>query len=426
MRKALILTRHFPPYVTSGASRAWKFASNLSAIGWEPVVIAPPAIMDMPAGVQSGANTVPAVHRTGPEIEAGGLDAAGRNALLHGGQPLAALNNSLKSMLSGLFKENSGGALWEKSAAVLIDRLLDEEPEIDLLYAQGPPLEPLGLALETARKRPITVVLDITAPLDPAMPPPGSSASSDAAEAEERILLSGVPLLTPTRHLKEYFLQKYRGRLDHGLVTIVPPAFDGSHPAFGRRLADASGTALRIALLVEELPKGELKALVAGLEAWLKGGVPAGGVELLLLGAGASELLRRAAGKPLEKLLTPDDACGLDSELMLCRKAALFCVVQSSAAASASTVPDRLADALGMGLPLCAIAPDGAASRLVLDAGGLHAPARDAGAIAELFRAMVSGWSARTLQGALEELRQKHEITGVMRALTGAIASQPV
>lgn len=425
MRKALFLTRNFPPYVTCGASRAWKFASNLSTIGWEPVVIAPPGINGVPNAVQSGANPVLAVHRTGPEIDAEGLDVADRNALLHG-QEVAALNQSLKARLSGLFRENSNGATWEKNAAELIDRLLEEEPEIDLLYAQGPPLEPLRLALETARKHSLAVILDIVSPLDPAMPQPGSSSSSEAAEAEARILLSGVHLLAPTRHLKEYYLQKYHGRLDHGLMTIVSPSFDRSHPAFGRSAAEASVTVLRIALLVEELPKADLKALIAGLEAWLQGGILAGGVEFMLLGAGASELLRRAAKKPLEKLLVFDETGGIDSELKRSRKAGFFCAVQAGTASSASTVPDRLADALGMGQALCAIAPEGATSRLVLDAGGMYAPAGDAGAITELFRAMASGWSARTLQGAPEPIREKYDISEAMRALTSVIASQPV
>ena len=425
MRKALILTRNFPPCVTSGATRAWKIASNLSAIGWEPVVIAPPEIKGVPGAAQSGANPVVAVHRTGPEIDADGLDAADRNALLHG-QDVSVLNHSLKAKFSALFRGNSSGAQWEKSAAELIERLLEEEPEIDLLYAQGPPLEPLRLALETARKHPVGVILDITEPLDPAMPQPGSSSSSSAAEAEERILLSGVALITPTRQLKEYFLQKYHGRLDYGLMTIVSSAFDASHPAFRRSTSGGSDTVLRIALLVEELPKAELKALVAGLEAWLSSGAAPGGVELMLLGGGASDLLRRAASKPLEQLLTLNETGGIDSELVRCQKAALFCVVQSSTAASASTVPDRLADALGMGLPLCAITPEGATSRLVLDAGGLHAPAGDAAAIAELFRTMASSWFFHALQGAPESLRENYDISKAMRALTSVIASQPL
>jgi hypothetical protein len=426
VRKALFLTRNFPPYVTSGASRAWKFASNLSAIGWEPVVVAPPAIAGMAADVKSGANPVIEIYRTAPDIDASGLDVSDRNDLLHG-HAVPALNQSLKAKISGLFRDLSDGALWEKSAAATVERLLGENPEIDLLYAQGPPLEPLMLALEVARKHPLAVMLDITEPLDPAMPQPGTSSSSVAAEAEEHILLSGVPLLTPTRVLKEYFLKKYHGRLDFGKVTIVPSAFDASHPAFRKQGSRTSGTVLRVALLLEAMPRADLRSLIAGLDSWIRAdGIMTGGLELSLFGDGVPELLRRVTRKPIEKLFTIDETGGIDSELEQCRNADFFCVVQGNPIHSTSIIPERLFDALGMGLPLCAIAPEGATSRLVLEAGGLYAPSGDAGAIMELFRSMATAWSLRSLYGAPEAFRQKHGIAVAMRELQGAIASQPL
>lgn len=426
MRKALFLTRNFPPYVTSGASRAWKFASNLAAIGWEPVVIAPPAISAMTPDVKSGSNPVGEIYRTAPDIDASGLDVSDRNDLLHG-HAVPALNQSFKLKISGLFRDLSDGAVWEKSARETVGRLLEENPGIDLLYAQGPPLEPLMLALEVARNHSFSVMLDITEPLDPSMPQPGDSASSAAAEAEEHILLSGVPLLTPTRVLKEYFLKKYHGRLDYGKVTIVPSAFDASHPVFRKQVSKIPGTVLRIALLVDAMPKADLKSFIAGLDAWIKAdGIMSGAVELSILGDGVPELLRRVARKPIEKLFTIDETGGIDRELEQCRNADFFCVVQGNQALSTSIIPDRLFDALGMGLPLCAIAPEGATSRLVLEAGGVYAAAGDAGAIMELFRAMASAWSFRSLPVPPEVLRQKHTIAAAMSELKGAIASQPL
>lgn len=426
MRKALFLTRNFPPYVMSGASRAWKFASNLTSIGWEPVVIAPPSIKGMDGRVKSGINPVPTILRTADDIDAGAFDALSRNELLHGlDAPVSP--SSLTARLTGLFRSSSDGDAWEKNAAAIVERLLAEQPEIDLLYAQGPPLEPLRLALATARRHTLAVILDITAPLDPSMPRSGASGTSAAAEAEAQLLLSGVPLLTPTRNLKEYFLKKYHGRLDHNLVTIVAPAFDASHAAFRQQSEAQSDTSLRIALQVDELPRAELKALITGLDGWLRtDGIAAGGVEIMLLGAGAPALLNRVARKPLEKLLTIDPVGGIDSELGQCRKAAAFCAVMGGTQAGAGIIADRLVDALGMGLPLYAIAPEGAASRLVLDAGGMISPSGNADAIMELFRTMASAWSFRSRQSSPGHLRQKHDISLVMKDLTRAIAGQPV
>lgn len=426
MRKVLFLTRHFPPCVTGGASRAWKFASNFAAIGWEPVVVAPPAITGMAAGVNSGANPVSELLRIAPDLDASGLDPVARCALLHG-QEVPGMKRPFKGKTTRQFRTVTDGSLWQKSAASMVDQILEQEPEIDLLYAQGPPLEPLHLALDVARRYSLNIMLDITAPLDPAMPPPGASRSSAAAKAEEQILLSGVPILTPNRFLKEYFLKKYHGKLDHSLVTIAPPAYDPSHPVFRRQPQNGSNTVLRIALHVDALPKADLKTLIAALDAWIRAdGIMAGGLELALLGAGASELLRRTAKKPLQKLFVIDETGGIDSELEACRNAAFFCAVLGKAAVNASIAPDRLIDALGIGVPLCIVAPEGVALQLVTESGGMSAPAGNAGAIMELLRTMTSAVSFGNLQAAPDWLRQKHEITTVMRELRGAIASQPL
>lgn len=425
MRKALFLTRHFPPLVTSASSRAWKLASNLSTIGWQPIVVAPPAIAGMEATLPSGANTVGDVRRTGAEIDASTLEASGRSALLHGRHVASML--PITARLSGLFRDDPDAEAWEKAATAEVERLLAAHPDIDLLYAQGPPIEPLMIALETARKHHLTVVLDITAPLDPAMPEPGASGSSSAAEAEARILLSGVPMLIPTRALKEYFLKKYIGRLDHGSMTIVPPAFDATHPVFRQPGAVASDGVMRVALLVDELPKSDCKAVVAGLEAWLKSdGVPTGAIRMTFFGEGSSEIARRTAKSPVKPMLLFDPAASLGEQLEHCRKAGIFCALLGRTPANACTVPDRFADAIGMGKPLFAVLPDGAAARLVADSGGVTANAGDARAIAGLFSSMYQAFRTGTLRAASGELAGRHAVGAVIPELKRAIAGQHV
>jgi hypothetical protein len=425
VRKAIFLTSQFPPIVTSGSSRAWKFASNLTAIGWEPIVVAPQSVKGMDAARTSGLNPVAELLRTGPDIDASILEPADMNALLHG-QPVK-FHQPLRKRLTRLFRNDQVIVPWEKNAPTLVERLLVEHPDIDLLYAQGPPIEPLLLALETAKKHTLTVVLDITAPLDPAMPPPGASGSSSEAEIEARVLLSGVPMITPTRILKEYFLKKYSGRLDHGAMTIVPHAFDSSHPAFRQKGPKTPERVMRIALLVDELPKSDLKAFFQGLETWVRlDGISPGDVELSIFGEGAPEVGQRAARSPIRQMLAVDAAGSLDDQLAHCRQADLFCTVLGRSAINTCIVPDRLVDALGMGLPLCGILPEGAASRLVAEAGGMTATPDDAAGIAELFRAMVSAWRSRSLRGAPEELLQRHAVGTVIHELTGAIATQHV
>lgn len=423
MRKALILTRDFPPLVTSGASRAWKFASNLVTIGWEPIVIAPPSIATMEATMPSGSNRIDALHRTGPDVDAAKLEPCDRCALLHG-RPVEALR-PFSAKVTGLFRDNSDGAVWEKNASILVERQLAENPDIDLLYAQGPPLEPLELALETARKHSLTVVLDITSPLDPAMPAPGTTSSSTEAKAEERILLSGVPMITPTRALKEYYLKKYLGRLEYGAMSIVPHAFDATHPAFKPRGSKGPSLTMRIALLAEEVSRSELKALFSGLESWVKSdGIRSGDIELTIFGEGAPEIARRAARSPLKTLLVLDEEGGIGKQFENCRNADVFCALLGRTPANTCAIPDRMVDALGMGVPLCAIHPDGVAAKMVMEAGGVTAAAGDAGAIAGLFRSVYSAWRTDALQRPPADLVQRHAIGAVIQELTRAIAWQ--
>jgi hypothetical protein len=424
VRKALFLTRYFPPFVTSGASRAWKFALNLPDYGWEPIVVAPPAISGLEAEMP-GALPMPAVCRTGPELDVSGFGAWDREELLLGkGLPAP---RPLAARLSGLFSEDQEAVAWERGAAAEADRLLSEHPDIEMLYAQGPPLQPLTLALEIARRRHLTVLLDITAPLDPAMPPPGTNRQSAAAKAEEKILLSGLPMITPTRALKEYFLKKYQGRLPNGLMTIVPSGYDAAHPSFGSIAGGSPFSVMRWVFHVGVLSKKDFKAFAGGLVAFAKDyGLTPVSAQLDFIGEGAKELFRWSAKSALESMISADPGRGLAGELELCRKADIFCTVPGSAPSDACIVPDRMVDALGMKRPLCCVAPSGVVERLVLDAGGLTVLPGDAGRIAEMFGTMTGMWHARSLRGAPDEILRKHSVGSVLHEMVEAIKLQYV
>ena len=424
MRKALFLTRYFPPFVTSGASRAWKFALNLPAYGWEPIVVAPPAIAGLEAELP-GALPMPEVCRTGPELDVSGFGAWDREELLLG-KGLPALR-PLAARLSGLFSEDHEGVAWERSAAAEADRLLSEHPDIEMLYAQGPPLQPLTLALEIARRRHLTVLLDITAPLDPAMPPPGTTRQSAAAKAEEKILLSGLPMITPTRALKEYFLKKYQGRLPNGLMTIVPPGFDAAHTSFGSTAERSPSSVMRWVFHVGALSKKDLKAFADGLLAFAKAdGLTPVNAQLDFIGEGAKELFRWSTKSVLATMISADPGRGLAGELELCRKAEIFCTVLGSAPSDACIVPDRMVDVLGMRRPLCCVAPSGVVERLVLDAGGLTALPGDAVRMGEMFGIMAGMWRDRSLRGAPDEVLRKYSVGSVLHEMVEAIKLQYV
>ena len=422
MRKALFLTRHFPPFVTSGASRAWKFALNLPAFGWEPIVVAPPDIAGLDDAGLAGV-PMPALSRTGPEIDVSGLGAWEREEFLLGGE--LPTSKSLRARISSIFSEDPEGAAWQRSASKEVDRLLAGHSDIEMLYAQGPPFHPLMLALDIARRHHLTVLLDIASPLDPAMPPPGTTRKSVAAKAEERILLSGLPMIVPSRALKEYFLKKYQGRLPNNLMTIVPPGYDAAHPSFGTSQAARASSVMRWAFLVGALPKRDLKAFTAGLLAFTKSeGMTPDNAQLAFMGEGAQDIFQWSAKSALAPMISLEPGKGMVGELDLCRKADIFCTVLGSAPTDAFIVPDRMIDALGMRRPLCCVAPSGVLERLVLDAGGMTAPSGDAGKMAEMFGSMAGQWRARCLRGAPDEVLRKYAIGSVLHEMVGAIKLQ--
>lgn len=425
MRKALFLTRQFPPFVTDGASRAWKFALHLPESGWKSLVVAPPGLSGpdmLPQG--TAAAGAPEIHRTGPDFDASELGDDERAALLCGHslpsrRPLARL--------SGLFREDSAGVEWQKSASQLVERLLAEHPDIELLYAQGPPLEPLMLALEIARRHRLAVVLDIMEPLDPAMPQPGTTSQSSGAKAEEQILLSGVPMITPTRALKEYFLKKYQGRLTNGAMTIVPDGYDASHPVFRLPAGGNSSAVMRWAFIVENVSKREIKTLLTALDSFVNAdGLTPGGAEFTFFGDGAREVARSMAKRPSAAMIVTGPFGALDRELELLRKADLVCTVLGSTDRNTCIVPGRMVDALGLRRPLSGVMPAGSAERIVTEAGGMTALPGDAAGILALFRSSVEQWRTRSLPGAHEEFIRRHDIKVVLHELTGAIAGQHV
>jgi hypothetical protein len=367
----------------------------------------------------------PEVHRTGPDFDVSELGDEERDALLRG-RPVSS-RRPLAARFSGLFKDDSTGADWQKGASKLVDRLIAEHPDIELLYAQGPPLEPLMLALDVARRHRLAVMLDIMEPLDPAMPPRATSRQSARSKAEELILLSGVPMITPTRALKEYFLKKYQGRLAHGAMTIVPDGYDSTHLAFRPQQGGSSSAVMRWAFILECVSKKELKALLGGLDACINAeGLTKGAAEFTFFGDGAHEVARLSAKRPSGPMIVTGPFGALESELDLFRRADLVCAVLGAEERNVCIVPGRMVDALGMRRPLCGVVPVGATEKLVVEAGGMTALPGDGAAILELFRSGVSQCRSRTLRGAEAELLRRYEIRSVMHEMTGAIAGQHV
>jgi hypothetical protein len=424
VKKILFLTRHFPPLVSAGSLRAWKLARHLPEFGWEPLVVAPPDICGFEEGVPAPLSadfSGMEIHRTGKEIDAGSLDAAGK-AQLARGKPVDALR-SVKNRVSGMFSGDPEGAEWEKNAARLVERLLKEHPEVEMLYAQGPPVNPLLLALDTARQHHLTLILDVIDPVDPSLPEPGMGSQATIARIEERILMSGVTVLTPTRALKEYFLKKYPGRLAHDDITIVHNGYDGE--LSGRPLPPVRPRSplMRWALLVERVNKADLHTLVRGIELFAAAeGCVQGSAEFVFFGEAAGAVARHVKKSPLLPMIAIRDCCTLAQELELCRNADVICTVLGRNGVNAAYIPERVVDALGMNKPLLAAVPDGATRQLVQEAGGITASITQAEEIAGQCGIMAGLWKTDRLPEVPQPVLKRYEIRQSLHELTREIA----
>lgn len=425
MKKILFLTRNFPPLVTSGSSRAWKLALHMPEFGWEPIVIAPHDITGLddehPAG-QPAVVPKMTVHRTGKPLNAAVLDSSGKSSLARG-KPVASMQ-SVKSRISGIFTNDPEGVEWDKIAAQLIEQLMKDHPDIEMIYAQGPPLNPLLLALDVARKHHLTLILDIIDPVDHAVIEPGgmSSMQTNMARIEERILMSGVTIITPTRVLKEYFLKKYQGRLAHDDITIVHHGYDGE-ALVCRPSGNQKSPVMRWAFYLERVLKSDLKIIVKGLEAFAAGeGYVPGAAEFIFFGEAARDIVRYVKKTKLASLIDVRDCSTVCQEIEICRTADVFCSVLGKDALNSVYMPERLIDVLGLNKPLFAIAPEGAARQLVREANGLSALVTNPEEITEQCRIMAGLWKSSGLPVTPEPVRQKYEIRQSLHELTREIA----
>jgi hypothetical protein len=332
----------------------------------------------------------------------------------------------VKSRLSGIFSNDSGGAEWEKSAAQLVEQLLKDNPEIDMVYAQGPPINPLLLALDVARRHHLLLILDIIDPVDPTALEPGgmTTMQNNSARAEERILLSGVTLITPTRGLKEYFLKKYHGRLSNDNIAIVHNGYDRELQECRPPANKTPSAVRRWAFLLERVAKNDLKTLVKGLDAFVtaEGYLP-GTAEFVFFGECGRDIAGHVKKSALGQLIEVRDCSTVCEELELCRSADVFCTVLGMDPLNNHYIPERLVDALGMNKPLFAIVPDGAARLLVQEANGITAPVTAAEEIKEQCRTVAGLLRNSSLPLVPEPVRKKYEIRQSLHELTREIAT---
>jgi len=397
-------------------------ASRLPAYGWEPIVIAPPAfvsdedsfgtdaINEETAGVNGER-----IWRTGPPVLVEDVAACRVAAMAYGGpmQPRGVMGKVIPSRFSapGLC------AVWEKHAGALAEKVMNQFPDIEAVFVQGPSAPALEIALEISVRHGVPVLFDIQSPLTRRSPfaPSGSLRSGDGSGLEEKLLTSGYSIITPTRELKEYFLKKYFGRVSHDDITIIAdtPLEDADDQSLsGEGAPDSLG---RPVFLLQRLTEKEIRDFLRELakSAGEQGGCCTG--SLVVTGLPAEHLLKKSGLEGTAEIICPSSEEGV---LTLCRNASLVLFAAGRQDGNALRVPELLVDVAGMGVPFAVSAPEGVLARFAQDAGGRSLKAGEGDALGVTLKEIIGSAESATKLAA-EDIPQHEK---VMEALVREIA----
>ncbi|PWW82824.1 hypothetical protein CR164_03540 [Prosthecochloris marina] len=362
---------NFPPMMTEGSSRAFKFASSFPALGWEPIVIAYHEV----SGIE--AERLPfRVHYAGHTYSAKEMDPEQLFRLVHG-LPLKKLFFKKEGFPQS--KNGIGENSWERKAATLAEQLLQEDSDIEMIYAQAPPFAPHRLALELSAKYHIPVMFDCT--------------TSFVVEKQDMgILHSGHCVAMPSRVMKEFFLRKYRGRLFHEDISIVRNGYD---PECCHVMSpqEQAGVPILCVFHIERAEGKELKNFFSGLSAFVKSQEGAKGFfSIAFTGPGYEKVRRYLKKYRLEDFVEAGPVCSHGDELELCMRADLYCVVLGKADGYELFVPERLYDIMGMKTSLGGLLPDGLAKKVIHEAGGRTASIERVESIVDFLQDTFSLW----------------------------------
>ena len=392
---------NFPPMMTEGASRAFKFASCLPSLGWEPIVIglhsvSGPEIEQVPFEI----------YYAGKEYSTGETDAGKLFRIVHG---LSEKKRSVRgfSGSSGLCSVEKN---WLKKAKSLARKALDENPDIEMIYAQAPFFAPHKLAFELSGENHLPVMFDCIGPFAP-------------NRLEKTIMHSGHCVTMPSRELKEFFLRKYQGEIFHDDISIVKNGYDPE----ALQLCGAEeeqGGLMRWVFHVDMVDgRNDLKRFFSALSS-LVGSQPAvrGAFSFAFTGSGSRDVRRYAEKYGLDDRIEADAVWSHRRELELCKRADIVCLVLGSAEGHEVSIPERLFDTLGTHASIAGIVPDGLSKQFILDTGGRTVPIDQPEAIAGFLQESFILWRSRQLPAVSEAAADSYHIRSTMQDFIREVA----
>jgi hypothetical protein len=232
IRKVLVIAYYFPPMGLSGVQRTLKFVKYLPKYGWSPIVLTTGAtnyyafddtlLEDLNYENDDDKKRLISIYRTDKD-------------------PLNPRNNKenkvvkypnnrfakMRQMATQSIFIPDSRILWKKYAVELGSKIIEENPDIKIIFATAPPFTDFLVANELSKKYGIPFVVDYRDLwLDnPHYFYPTPFHKQKARNMEKIILNRASKIIVITRSMKEKLISRYRF-LSHNDIAIVSHGYD--------------------------------------------------------------------------------------------------------------------------------------------------------------------------------------------------------
>ena len=226
IRKVLVVSYYFPPMGLSGVQRTLKFVKYLPSFDWSPIVLTTGTTnyfaFDETLLSDTEKSDLISIYRT--EKDPFNLGRSKKNKTL---QYPSRFKQKLFRMISQSVFIPDTRIRWKKYAIALGNQIIEENPDINLIFATAPPFTDFLVAKELSEKHNIPFVVDYRDLWmdNPQYFFPTAYHKRKALSLETGVLKHASKIFVITRTMKEKMLSRYKF-LSHDDISIIPHGYD--------------------------------------------------------------------------------------------------------------------------------------------------------------------------------------------------------
>lgn len=421
LKKVLMLAYYFPPMGLSGVQRTAKFVKYLPEFGWKPIVLTinPTSYFayDESLLAELSHPAIEIVRTDTKDLTKVAATATGKRQFKMPSDQTQRFLSALSQL--AFIPDNKIG--WKKFAIEKASEILEREKDIEVIYSTAPPFSSHLIALELRAKYQLPTVLDFRDPwVENAAHVYWTPFHRRKHEAlEEYVLTRADKIITANRALKELFLKKYFGQLQHKDISIIWHGYD----AEDFRKAQPDNRIQRKLRFVYSgrfflsSPEPFFRGLKAAIE---KEPALRENVEAYFVGIFPKEYIRLAEKFELKDVI---EARGyrphLDAVAELLKGDVLWAVLDDVRGTEVVT-HGKLFEYVAARKTLFGIVPEGAARQFILEANGVVAHPKQTSEIAQKILDLYTLWKQNALPVPTENFVQRFE----RRQLAGQLAKE--